>query len=169
MSVEVEYADGVLTVNGERVRKDWGFVRKGARKYRVVYRVVRWGRTDLTLLEHKTYRYNFAGYHTRQSRPRSETIMSHETFAQFLREFYGYSYSVGQAEEDRQAEALRREAAAARAVRDQAQEEIASLLESIQSALDSDKGLLAVVDLIDAARKDEREKVEQEEWDRNYS
>lgn len=176
MSVEIAYTGTALIVEGERVQRNWGFARKGMRKYCVIYRVARWGRTTVTVevdAEHHastSYRRDFGRYETRRGTRGTEIIMSREAFVDFVQRFYGGPMASALEERRIRQDAQRRQYAQEQEqyARNAAQTEISDILESIQTALDSPKGLYAIADLIDAAHAAGRAEAEEEMGD-SYS
>lgn len=141
MSVDISLDGRTLLVDGARVSKGWGFIRKGTRKHDVYYIVERWGRSDVTFervafsggvfgsanrdLKNYRYAYSRGGY-----------TMSHEEFARFVAEFYRSASDHKQIEEARELRIREAEREADRQRTNVVHEEALSILEAITTALD---------------------------------
>lgn len=149
MPVTVALEGKALRVNGERVRRGWGFTRKNPRGYYHLYKVVHWRRNDVVVAIDREHAFagdrfkDFTGYDSQPGTRFDQRVMPHEEFARFVQEFYGSPLADGE-------NARLTRAAASRV--NLAHKEASETVASIQAALNSPAGIYAVVDLLEAAK-----------------
>lgn len=177
MTTTVTLTGTRLQVNGENVRKDWGFTRKGASVNPVVYVVTRWGRTDVTFQRRvdgygsTAGRRDLTGFtYTRGGSYRSEFVMTHAEFARFVEKFYGDTREVGEtAQRERHQRIIAEHQQQMTALRQaEAYTEATTMVESIREALDSSAGIYAILDMLYAAREEGFEAGREEGYDSGF-
>lgn len=176
MTVAVALTGARLQVNGQKVRKDWGFMRKGAVVNPVLYVVTRWGRDDVAFIRRVDYssaagRRDLTGFtYQRGSSYRSEFVMTHAEFARFVEKYYGDTREAGEAaqrERYLQTVAAHQQQMTA-LLRAEAHQEATVMVESIRDALGSYAGIYAILDMLYQARAEGFEAGRDEGYEDGY-
>lgn len=156
MTVDVTLTGTTLTVDGERVAKDWGFTRKGNTVRLNFYTVARWGRRDMTMrwssqsASANVFRRDVEGFEgefgSGYSAARTFT-MSHAEFARFVEKFYGRTLAEGQevVREIAARERVARDQERLRDVRNEAHSVALALVATATAAMHSESAVIALI------------------------